>query len=143
MEPGSSAQYQERNRTASVAGKGEALVSEEDDVAGRCSDAVKRVSPRPLSPWQRRLTLIISHDWFDNAVVGFILVNCVLLVLEDSTREVSVMILSCAGTCGKYKSIIDNVDQVSCSESLKLPVINKLQYTCRILLMFTRVYVII
>ena len=91
MEPGSSAQYQERNRTALVDGGDEALVSEEDDVAGRCSDAVKRDSPRPFSPWQRRLMLIISHDWFDNAVVGLILVNCVLLVYEDSTREVSFM----------------------------------------------------
>lgn len=103
MQPGSSLQCEERNRTASVDGRDEASVSEEDDEAGRCSDAVERVSPRPFSPWQRRLKLIISHGWFDNAVVGLILVNCVLLALEDPTREVSFVAMSCATQIGEMR----------------------------------------
>lgn len=128
---------------ASFDGRDKASVHKEGGVAGRCSDTVKRVPPRPLPLWQRRLTLIISHDWFDNFVVGLILANCVLLVLEDSTKVVSFMAMSCAGTCGKYTSIVDNVAQAACSENPKLTVVNKLQCTCRIILMLTSVYVII
>lgn len=32
---------------------------------------------------------MISRDWFDQAVVGLILVNCVFLALDDPTAEAS------------------------------------------------------
>lgn len=39
--------------------------------------------------FRRRAKRVITHDWFDQAVVGLILVNCVFLALDDPTLEVS------------------------------------------------------
>lgn len=68
-------------------------ISREKSTTGTYSRISQSWSQRVRS-YRRASKRMISRDWFDQAVVGLILVNCIFLALDDPTMEASIYIRS-------------------------------------------------
>lgn len=63
----------------------------QDERAGRRrrSSGISETFSARVKSCRKAAKRIVSRDWFDQAVVGLILVNCVFLALDDPTVEAS------------------------------------------------------
>ncbi len=90
------------------------------------------------STWRGRAASVISRAWFDSAVVGLILVNCIFLALDDPTEEVRLSTFRSEPPC-----MYVHVPPLSAPPCVEHPPVKKLPMGTKILLQSQYVHTVV
>lgn len=80
------------------------IANKRDKSASGTSTGISQSFSQRVRSCRRASKRMITRDWFDQAVVGLILVNCIFLALDDPTMEASIRTLVHAYVFSWYES---------------------------------------